>query len=116
MWPLAFVALARSRLPTGRVARLLAGARASPSMVAMFWLHAGGPGPVDLLGGVDRVNFLYLSTFTRAGGLLLGAAAAFVWRPWRAPRRRRRPRPACSTSPAARRSALLGVHRRGRPC
>ncbi len=55
-----------------------------------------------MLGGVDRVNFLYLSTFTRAGGLLLGAAAAFVWRPWRVrrggaavevgrdPRRRRR--------------------------
>ena len=26
---------------------------------------------------------MYLSTFTRATGLLLGAAAAFVWRPWR---------------------------------
>ena len=29
------------------------------------------------------VNFMYLSTPTRATGLLLGAAAAFVWRPWR---------------------------------
>ena len=28
-----------------------------------------------------------------AGGLLLGAAAAFVWRPWRRPRRGRRPTP-----------------------
>ena len=30
-----------------------------------------------------RTNFLYLSTFTRSSGLLLGAAVAFTWRPWR---------------------------------
>ena len=35
--------------------------------------------------GSDRTNFMYLSTFTRSTGLLLGAAAAFVWRPWRTP-------------------------------
>jgi hypothetical protein len=28
-------------------------------------------------------NALYLGTFTRASGLLLGAGCAFVWRPWR---------------------------------
>ena len=28
-------------------------------------------------------NTLYLSTLTRASGLLLGAGCAFVWRPWR---------------------------------
>ena len=28
-------------------------------------------------------NFLYLSTLTRSSGLLLGAAVAFLWRPWR---------------------------------
>ena len=28
---------------------------------------------------------MYLSTVTRASGLVLGAAAAFVWRPWRSP-------------------------------
>ncbi len=39
---------------------------------------------------VDRTNLLYLSSLTRAGGLLLGAAAAFVWRPWRIGRRGRR--------------------------
>ena len=53
----------------------------------MFWLHRGGPGPIHsplaVFDGVDRVNFMYLSTFTRSSGLLLGAAAAFVWRPWR---------------------------------
>lgn len=32
---------------------------------------------------VETTNFLYLSTFTRSTGLLLGAALAFLWRPWR---------------------------------
>ena len=36
---------------------------------------------------VETTNFLYLSTFTRSSGLLLGAATAFLWRPWRAQRR-----------------------------
>jgi hypothetical protein len=54
------------------IARLLAGI-AVALMVWTFWLHAGG----------SDVNFMYLSTPTRATGLLLGAAAAFVWRPWR---------------------------------
>jgi peptidoglycan/LPS O-acetylase OafA/YrhL len=31
---------------------------------------------------VNRDNFLYLSTITRASGLLLGAALAIFWRPW----------------------------------
>ena len=30
-----------------------------------------------------RTNFLYLSTVTRSSGLLLGAAVAMLWRPWR---------------------------------
>ena len=72
LWPLAFVALMRSRLSTVAIARLL-GAIAVALMVWTFWLHAGG----------GEVNFMYLSTPTRATGLLLGAAAAFVWRPWR---------------------------------
>ncbi|MEQ1872649.1 MAG: acyltransferase [Ilumatobacteraceae bacterium] len=36
---------------------------------------------------VATTNFLYLSTFTRSTGLLLGAATAFLWRPWRAQKR-----------------------------
>ncbi|MCE9622303.1 MAG: acyltransferase [Actinomycetia bacterium] len=36
---------------------------------------------------VETTNFLYLSTFTRSSGLLLGAATAFLWRPWRARKR-----------------------------
>lgn len=35
---------------------------------------------------VETTNFLYLSTFTRSSGLLLGAATAFLWRPWRSRR------------------------------
>ncbi|MCA1481040.1 hypothetical protein, partial [Bradyrhizobium sp. NBAIM08] len=66
------------------IARLLAVA-ALVAMVVTLVVQLGGPGPLSLLGGVDRTNFLYLSTFTRSSGLLLGAAAAFVWRPGRRP-------------------------------
>ncbi len=41
-----------------------------------------GRSPTELTS--DRTNFLYLSTLTRSSGLLLGAGAAFLWRPWRA--------------------------------
>lgn len=87
LWPLAFVALSRTRLGRGASAQLLAAAAAA-AMLLMFLLHRGGPAPIGGplgLDGVDRVNFMYLSTFTRCSGLLLGAAAAFVWRPWRRP-------------------------------
>jgi peptidoglycan/LPS O-acetylase OafA/YrhL len=84
VWPLVFVGLMRTRMRAVSIAALLAGT----ALVVMAWtwvLHGGGPGPLALFGGVDRVNFMYLSTFTRSTGLLLGAAAAFVWRPWRGP-------------------------------
>jgi len=87
LWPLAFVALSRTRLARTASAQLVAGV-AVASMALMFLLHRGGPAPLEGplgLEGVDRVNFMYLSTFTRCSGLLLGAAAAFVWRPWRRP-------------------------------
>jgi len=85
IWPLAFVALSRARLTHQRSAQLLA-IVAGGAMLLMFMLHRGGSGPIQgpgVFNGVDRVNFMYLSTFTRSSGLLLGAAAAFVWRPWR---------------------------------
>ncbi len=41
-------------------------------MIATFVMH----------GNLSN-NALYLSTFTRSSGLLLGAGSAFVWRPWR---------------------------------
>ena len=80
VWPLAFVVLTRTRLRPLAIARLLA-VLAVIGMVATVAVQLGGPGPV--FGDVDRTNFMYLSTVTRSSGLLLGAAAAFVWRPGR---------------------------------
>jgi peptidoglycan/LPS O-acetylase OafA/YrhL len=86
VWPLVFVALLRIRLPRHVLG---AGVIAAAFVVFayMFWMHARTPtplgGPPAAFDGVDRTNFLYLSTVTRAGGLLLGAGTAFVWRPWR---------------------------------
>lgn len=86
IWPLVFVALLRLRLPRHVVGTGIAVA-AFAVFGSMFWVHSGGPsplgGPPAAFEGVDRTNFLYLSTITRSGGLLAGAAAAFVWRPWR---------------------------------
>jgi len=88
IWPIVFVALLRVRL---RLPRHVVGsaiiAAAFVVFVYMFWMHARTPtplgGPPTAFGGLDRTNFLYLSTITRSGGLLLGAGAAFLWRPWR---------------------------------
>jgi len=33
--------------------------------------------------GCARTTYMYRLTLTGSGGLLLGAGAAFVWRPWR---------------------------------
>jgi peptidoglycan/LPS O-acetylase OafA/YrhL len=89
LWPLAFLALTalvRSRRAIGWG---LVGAWFAVAAFT-FWIHSGTPtllgGPPSLFEGVDRTNFAYLSTITRSGGLLLGAAAAFLWRPWRWPR------------------------------
>ncbi|MBA3288388.1 MAG: acyltransferase [Acidimicrobiia bacterium] len=84
LWPLAFVALTATVRRRTSIAKGVA-AVAVGLMVLTFWLHRGF-GRLDVLGGVDRVNFMYLSTFTRASGLLLGVAAAFVWQPWRTAR------------------------------
>lgn len=86
VWPLVFIAIGLARWRDTTSAKVLAGV-ALTAMIATFWIHRGGPGPISspisAFDGVDRTNFMYLSTFTRASGLLLGAAAAFVWRPWR---------------------------------
>jgi peptidoglycan/LPS O-acetylase OafA/YrhL len=88
LWPFAFVVLARKRLTPTQSAGWLIGIAAA-IMVFTFWLHSGDSpllgGPLGVFEGSDRTNFMYLSTITRSTGLLLGAAAAFVWRPWRAP-------------------------------
>ncbi len=77
MWPIAFVLLTRRKRSNGATGRSVL-AVAAGVMVLTWWLAA----PTELTS--DRVNFLYLSTFTRSSGLLLGAGAAFLWRPWKA--------------------------------
>jgi peptidoglycan/LPS O-acetylase OafA/YrhL len=85
VWPLVFVALVRIRLAR----HVLGAAVIAAAFVVfayMFWMHARTPtplgGPLAAFDGADRTNFLYLSTVTRSGGLLLGAGTAFLWRPW----------------------------------
>jgi peptidoglycan/LPS O-acetylase OafA/YrhL len=86
IWPLVFVALLRVRVRR-HVLGVAIVAAAFVVFAYMFWMHARTPtplgGPPAAFDGVDRTNFLYLSTLTRAGGLLLGAGTAFLWRPWR---------------------------------
>lgn len=86
VWPLAFVGLMSLRWGYARLAAILFVFSLS-AMGFTFWLSLGdGPllgGPPGLFDGLDRTNFMYLSTVTRSSGLLLGAAVAFVWRPWR---------------------------------
>ncbi len=92
LWPLAFVLLVRSGWSPVKVAKFLLGA-VGVVVATMWWVQRGAPAPIEggLFDGADRVNFNYLSTITRAGGLLLGAAAAFVWRPWRSRNAHRAP-------------------------
>lgn len=89
VWPLLFVAIGLWRA-SATVKATAIGVAALASMAFTFWLHASGPDPIQspigVFDGIDRVNFMYLSTPSRASGLLLGAAAAFVWRPWRSTR------------------------------
>jgi len=86
IWPLAFVALMRVRLPR-RTVGIAVVVAAFVVFVYMFWMQSRAPtllgGPPAAFEGLDRTNYLYLSTITRAGGLLLGAGTAFLWRPWR---------------------------------
>ncbi len=89
IWPLVFVGTMAIGL--GRLRpRAIAFASASFALMAlMYVLHANTPpsGTIWWFGHqVNRTNFMYLSTITRASGLLLGASCAFVWRPWRANR------------------------------
>ena len=75
LWPLAFVALgwmARRRWRVVGAVLVLA----SAGVMAGTWLAFV---PDD----EARTNLLYLGTHTRSSGLLLGAALAMLWRPWR---------------------------------
>ncbi len=77
LWPLVFVLITRNNKRPAHIGRAILIA-AGVVMVITWWLAS----PTALTS--DRTNFLYLSTLTRSSGLLLGAGAAFLWRPWRA--------------------------------
>jgi peptidoglycan/LPS O-acetylase OafA/YrhL len=87
IWPMLFMGVT-GLFTSRRTAGLLVLAVGAMSMLFTFWIHSGTPTPLSGPGpfnGLDRTNFLYLSTITRSGGLLVGAGAAFLWRPWRSP-------------------------------
>ncbi len=93
LWPLVMMFIlrkGRDRLP--RVGLWLAGISAAIAVAVGIIFVSGdvadqcGPGPTRgyavLFGRCININdTLYLSTVTRAGGLLLGAAFAMLWRP-----------------------------------
>jgi peptidoglycan/LPS O-acetylase OafA/YrhL len=83
LWPLAFVGLQAVLRGRARWIAAVLTLVAAGVMVWSAWLAASSEALLSFAGQrVDRFNFLYLNTFTRSSGLLLGAAAALVWRPW----------------------------------
>jgi peptidoglycan/LPS O-acetylase OafA/YrhL len=74
LWPLVFMVIARRAVDDKRRGRTLVAVSVA-IMVATALVHLSSP-------STDTTNFLYLSTFTRCTGLLLGAALAFLYRPW----------------------------------
>lgn len=78
LWPLVFMVIARRSSTDRQRGRTLVLVSLGV-MVATAIGHVAGA----------SANFLYLSTFTRCSGLLLGAAMGFLWRPWRIAETRR---------------------------
>ena len=91
-WPLIMLAVAklgRRRLPL--VGLLFALTAISIAVLTAMTYRSGHVATItetpeqymSLLGHqVSRIDFLFLGTFSRAGGLFLGAALAVFWRPW----------------------------------
>ena len=75
LWPIAFVfVLGNKRIPRW-ISAVVIGLLAAGVMVATALAF--------IADDETRINFLYLSTITRSSGLLLGAALACVWQPWK---------------------------------
>lgn len=94
-WPLlmfVFTRVGRRRMPVIGLLFI-----ATAFAIAIFTATTYRSGPIGSLAEtpeqfmaflgqpVSRVDFLFLGTFTRAGGLFLGAALAVFWRPWLLP-------------------------------
>lgn len=104
VWPVVMAAIlvrGRDRLP--RVALWFLGIATAIALLVAVLMPTGVVGLVESTPGaywslgdrpISKVDFLYLSTPTRAMGLLLGAALALVWRPYallRGPMKRKGP-------------------------
>jgi hypothetical protein len=75
LWPIVFVfVLGNKRIPRW-ISAVVIGLLAAAVMVGTSLAFAAD--------NETRINFLYLSTITRSSGLLLGAALACIWRPWK---------------------------------
>jgi len=75
LWPIAFVfVLGNKRIPRW-ISAVFIGLLAATVMVVRALAFTAD--------NETRINFLYLSTITRSSGLLLGAALACVWHPWK---------------------------------
>ena len=81
IWPLVFIAITRRGGSDRRRGLALVGV--SVSLMVATALFAMNDWPVQAKNLSFHVNFLYLSTITRSSGLLLGAAFAFLWKPWK---------------------------------
>ncbi len=98
LWPLLMLVVtkvAKRRMPVVGLLFLLASVGIA---VLCGWIYRSGPvGDIaqtpnqyfSFLGrDVSRIDFAYLSTTTRMGGLFIGAALAIWWRPWSVARAR----------------------------
>ena len=91
VWPVVFLLLAKTRFGSRTRGTLLVGVAVSlmggtAIAMALDWPQRFPNVVRWRIQDVDTHNFLYLSTFTRASGLVLGAGLAFLWQPWRSAR------------------------------
>jgi peptidoglycan/LPS O-acetylase OafA/YrhL len=92
VWPLVMMALmAWGRRRWSRLAAWLLGSSVTVTVLMAVLYRSGPVGTPEQTPGqylewfgreVARLDLVYLSTITRGGGLLLGAALAMVWQPW----------------------------------
>jgi peptidoglycan/LPS O-acetylase OafA/YrhL len=104
IWPIVMVLLLRvGSRGIANLSRWLVGAAIGITVLVALLYHQGPIGTPEVTPeaywnifgrNIAKADTLYLSTFTRAGGLLLGSAFAMVWRPiaiMRGPMRDRAP-------------------------
>ncbi len=88
IWPLVFMVIAKRSADDRRRGKALVFVSVGVMVATALAYAADWPtrwfNPFAMeMQSVSSTNFLYLSTITRSSGLLLGAAMAFLWRPWK---------------------------------